>query len=88
MSDYNQLLNDITNAEISKNELQRQLDILTNEYKLETSELQRLSDKNLEYNNALQEQERVKKLQDEEQQKQSAKENLNAFVNELSNSLR
>ena len=41
MADINQLLNDITNTEISKKELERQLQILTSEYELETEELQR-----------------------------------------------
>ena len=88
MSDYNQLLNDITNAELNKQELERQLKILNNEYKLETTELQRLNSKNLEYSAALQQQETAKKLQDESQQKQQAKENLDAFINELSGALR
>ena len=88
MSDYNQLLNDITNAEINKQELERQLDTLSKEYEMECVELRRLNDKNLEYTNALNLQETAKKQQDEEQQKQQAKENLNTFINELSDSLR
>ena len=86
MSDYNQLLNDITNAEINKQELERQLDTLSKEYEMESKELSRLSDKNVEYTNALKEQENQKRLQDEEQQKIQDKENLNTFLNDLSNS--
>ena len=86
MSDYNQLLNDITNTEITKNELQKQLDILSKEYDMECKELQRLNDKNLEYSSALKEQENQKRLQDESQQREQDKQNLSNFVNELSNS--
>ena len=88
MSDYNQLLNDITNAEINKQELERQLDTLSKEYEMESVELRRLNDKNLEYTTALQNQEREKQLNDDRQKQENAKANLNAFVNELSNSLR
>ena len=88
MSDYNQLMSDITNAEINKQELERQLDTLSKEYEMESKELSRLSDKNVEYTNALKEQERVKNLQEESQQREQAKANLNAFVNELSDSFR
>ena len=88
MSDYNQLLNDITNAEINKQELERQLDTLSKEYEVECSELRRLNDKNLEYSAALQQQENQKRLQDESQQKEQAKQNLSNFVNELSDSFR
>ena len=88
MSDYNQLLNDITNAEINKQELERQLDTLSKEYEMESVELRRLNDKNLEYTTALQNQEREKQLNDDRQKQENAKANLNAFVNELSDSLR
>lgn len=81
--DINELLNNITNAEINKQELERQLDLLTNEYKLETTELQRLNDKNVEYTNALNEQERVKKLNDDSEKRQQDKIALNNFVDEL-----
>ena len=88
MADINQLLNDITNTEINKKELERQLQILSNEYELETKELQRLNDKNLEYSSALREQERLKKIQDESHQKEQDKANLNAFVNELADNFK
>ena len=83
MADMNQLLNDITNAEINKKELERQLDILTNEYKLETTELQRLNDKNVEYSSALNEQNRIKELKDDEEKRENDKQTLSNFVNEL-----
>ena len=86
MSDYNQLLNDITNAEINKQELERQLDTLSKEYEMESKELQRLNDKNLEYSAALQQQETAKNQQAEAQQKEQAKQNLSNFINDLSNS--
>ena len=86
MSDYNQLLNDITNAEINKQELERQLDTLSKEYEVECGELRRLNDKNLEYSAALQQQETAKKEQAEAQQKEQAKQNLSNFINDLSNS--
>lgn len=83
MADINQLLNDITNTEITKKELERQLGILTNEYELETKELQRLNDKNLEYSSALKEQERVKQLKDDREQRENDRQTLSNFVNEL-----
>ena len=88
MADINQLLSDITNTEITKKELENQLAVLTNEYKLETTELQRLSDKNVEYTSALQNQEREKQLKNDLEQRQQDKENLNAFVNELSDNFK
>ena len=88
MADINQLLSDITNTEITKNELQRQLDILTNEYELETKELQRLNNKNLEYTTALQNQERKKQLNDDRDKRQQAKETLSNFVQELSDNFK
>ena len=88
MSDYNQLLNDITNTEITKNELQKQLDILSKEYEMECKELQRLNDKNLEYSTALKDQEREKQLNDEREKQENAKQTLSNFVNELSDSFR
>ena len=88
MSDYNQLMSDITNAEINKQELERQLDTLSKEYEMESVELRRLNDKNLEYTTALQNQEREKQLNDDRKKQENAKANLNAFVNELANSLR
>ena len=84
MADINQLLNDITNAEITKKELERQLETLTNEYKLETTELQRLNDKNVEYSSALNEQNRIKELKDDEEKRENDKQTLSNFVNELS----
>ena len=88
MSDLTQLETDIKNIQITKNELQRQLDILTNEYELETKELQRLNDKNLEYSSALKEQERVKQINDDRDKRQQAKETLSNFVNELSDNFK
>ena len=84
MSDINQLLNDIANAEISKKELENQLAVLTNEYELETKELQRLNDKNIEYSNTLKEQERQKQLKDDSEKREQDKIALNNFVDELS----
>ena len=80
----NQLLNDITNAEISKKELENQLAVLTNEYELETKELQRLNDKNIEYSNALKEQETQKQLKNDTEKREQDKIALNNFVDELS----
>ena len=80
----NQLLNDITNAEISKKELENQLAVLTNEYELETKELQRLNDKNIEYSNALKEQESQKQLKNDTEKREQDKIALNNFVDELS----
>ena len=88
MADINQLLSDITNIEITKKELENQLAVLTNEYKLETTELQRLNDKNLEYTTALQNQEREKQLKDDSEKREQDKANLNAFVNELSDNFK
>ena len=82
--DMNQLLNDITNAEISKKELENQLAVLTNEYELETKELQRLNDKNIEYSNALKEQESQKQLKNDTEKREQDKIALNNFVDELS----
>lgn len=82
--DMNQLLNDITNAEISKKELENQLAVLTNEYELETKELQRLNDKNIEYSNALKEQETQKQLKNDTEKREQDKIALNNFVDELS----
>ena len=84
MTDINQLLNDITNAEINKQQLEKQLQILTNEYELETKELQRLNDKNIEYSNALKEQETQKQLKDDSEKREQDKIALNNFVDELS----
>ena len=84
MSDINQLLNDITNAEITKNQLEKQLQILTNEYELETKELQRLNDKNAEYSSALKEQESQKQLKNDTEKREQDKIALNNFVDELS----
>ena len=83
MADMNQLLNDITNIQITKKELENQLAVLTNEYKLETTELQRLNDKNLEYSSALKEQERIKTLTKDREQREENKQTLSNFVNEL-----
>ena len=88
MADINQLLNDITNAEINKQQLENQLKILSNEYTLECKELQRLNDKNLEYSSALKEQERVKLLKDESEKKEQGQQNLSNFVNELSDNFK
>lgn len=84
MSDINQLLNDIANTEITKNQLEKQLQILTNEYELETKELQRLNDKNIEYSNALKEQESQKQLKNDTEKREQDKIALNNFVDELS----
>ena len=81
--EMNELLNNITNAEINKQELERELETLNKEYQVEMSELSRLNDKNLEYTSALNEQERERKLQDEMQQRQEDKQTLSNFVNEL-----
>ena len=88
MTDMNQLLNDITNAEITKKELENQLAVLTNEYKLETTELQRLNDKNIEYSSALKEQEREKQLKDDSEKREQDKIALNNFVDELYNNFK
>ena len=88
MSDLTQLLNDITNAEINKQQLEHQLKILSDEYTLECKELQRLNDKNVEYSSALKEQENEKRQRDAEVKKEEDKANLNAFVNELSDNFR
>ena len=88
MADMNQLLSDITNAEITKKELENQLAVLTNEYKLETTELQRLNDKNLEYSSALKEQEREKQLKDDLEKIEQDKITLNNFVNDLAQSFK
>ena len=88
MADMNQLLNDITNTEITKKELERQLQILNNEYELETKELQRLNDKNLEYSSALQDQNREKQINEDREKRENAKETLSNFVNELSDNFK
>ena len=88
MADMNQLLNDITNAEINKQQLENQLKILSDEYTLESKELQRLNDKNLEYSSALNEQERVKQLKDDREKRENDKQTLSNFVNELGQSFK
>ena len=88
MSDINKLIQDITNTEITKNELQRQLDILTKEYEMETKELERLSNKNLEYKNAYQKQENAKKVQKETVKRKQGQENLTNIINEIGKGIR
>ena len=88
MPDINQLLNDITNAEITKKQLEVQLKIVSDEYTLECKELQRLNDKNVEYSSALKEQERVKQIKSDSEQRQQDKENLRDFINELGQSFK
>lgn len=88
MADMNQLLNDIANAEINKQQLENQLKILNDEYTLECKELQRLNDKNVEYKTSLQNQEREKQLNEDREQREQGKANLNAFVNELGQSFK
>lgn len=83
MADINQLLNDITNAEINKQQLENQLKILNDEYTLECKELQRLNDKNLQYASELKEQEREKQLNDDREKREQSKQTLSNFVNEL-----
>ena len=83
MSDLNKLMQDITNTEITKQELQRQLETLSKEYEMECKELQSLNDKNLQYKTELDKQESQKRLKDERDKKAEAKANLNAFVSEL-----
>lgn len=83
MADINQLLNDITNTEINKQQLEKQLETLTKEYDMECVELRRLNDKNLDYNKALNEQENQKRLNDESQKREQDKIALNNFVDEL-----
>ena len=88
MSDMNELLNNITNTEITKKELERELETLSKEYKMECDELRRLNDKNVEYSSALKEQERDKQLKNDREKSEQAKANLNAFVNELGQSFK
>ena len=88
MADINQLLNDITNTEITKNELQRQLDILTKEYEMETKELQRLNDKNMEYKQAYSKQENQKRLSDESEKRQQGQQDLKNIINEIGKGIR
>ena len=88
MANMEQLQTDITNTELTKNELQRQLDILTKEYEMETKELQRLNDKNLEYKNAYSKQENSKKAQNEAEKRKQGEENLKNIINEIGKGIR
>ena len=88
MANIEQLQTDITNTELTKNELQRQLDILTKEYEMETKELQRLNDKNLEYKNAYQKQENQKRLQNESEKRKQGQQTLNNIINEIGKGIR
>ena len=83
MANMEQLLNDITNTEINKQNLERELKILSDEYTLECKELQRLNDKNVEYSSALAEQEREKRLKDDTEKREQDKQTLSNFVDEL-----
>ena len=88
MSDLNELLNNISVAQVNREELQRQLDTLSKEYEMECGELRRLQEKNVEYTNALNAQETAKKQQAEAQQMEESKQNLSNFVNELGGIIR
>lgn len=86
--DMNQLLNDITKAEVSKKELKKQLDILNKEYEVECNELARLNDKNLQYTDELKKQEREKQAKNRLEKQRESKATLSELINQLGQNMR
>ena len=79
----NNLETDITNMELQRESIQKEIADLQNELKMENANVDRLNNAHKEYKELLQQQERKKSLADLSKQKEEARMTINNLVDIL-----
>ena len=88
MGDLSSLETDILNAEMVRQQHQKEIADLKKELEMETATVNRLNNTNKEYTDLLNEQNRQKALKDHADSEEHARQSINDLVGELGKGLR
>ena len=88
MGDLSSLEQDILNAEMIRQNHQKEIADLKRELEMETATVNRLNQTNKEYSELLSEQNRQKALKEHAESKEHARQSINDLVGELGKGLR